>query len=159
VLKPVCNNKRCPGKTCEGEKAGKSWYATKGGQGCWWQVWHVYDAFRAGTTVALADLVAMGVRELDGRDPTTQVLVTRGDLLKYTGRVGLCNPCTPRSPDGKAKNDNIIRKKKAGNKCNDPFGKGCTGGAGGGNAACPVCAVMKKLIKDVAKAAKAARST
>lgn len=103
--------------------------------------------------MALADLVAMGVRELDGRDPTTQVLVTRGDLLKYTGRIGLCGTCTPRSPDGKAKNDHIIRTKKAGNKCNDPFGKGCTGGASGGNAACSVCAVMKKLIKDVEKAA------
>ena len=121
MLKPVCNNKRCPGKTCEGEKAGKSFYATKGGQGCCWPVWHVYDAFRAGTKVALKDLVAMGVRELDGRDPTTQVDVERDDLLKYTGRIGLCGTCTPRTPGGKE----TRKKKKSGHNCSDPFKKGC----------------------------------
>ena len=41
----------------------------------------------------------------------------------------------------------------AGNKCCDPFDKGCIGRASGGGQACPVCGVMKKLIKDVEKAA------
>jgi len=106
VLKPVCNDKRCPGKTCKGEQQGRSWYATTGGAGVCALAWRVYKAYRAGTTVALADLVDMGVRELAGRDPKTQVDVKRDDLLRYEGKVGLCESCTPRTEGGRAKHTN-----------------------------------------------------
>ena len=92
MLKPVCNDKRCPGKTCEGEKQGKSFYAgfASGTRAC---VTRVYKAYRARKQVALADLVDMGVRELAGRDPKMQVDVKREDLLRYEGKVGLCESC------------------------------------------------------------------
>ena len=128
VLKPVCNNKRCPGKTCEGEQQGKSWYAVKA-TGTFAPAWRAYKAFSADPRekVALADLVEMGVRELDGRDPTTQVDVERDDLLKYDGKIGLCNSCTPRSAEAQLNRRRNLEDKtrKRGPKCSDPFGKGC----------------------------------
>lgn len=113
VLKPVCNNKRCPGKTCEGEKAGRSWYAGQSGAGVFAPVWRAFRAYCAGKKVALADLVDMGVRELDGRDPTTQVLVTREDLLRYEGSIGPCESCKKRSKEGLEKHKQAIKNRTA----------------------------------------------
>ena len=152
MLKPVCNDKRCPGKTCKGEQQGKSWFATEGGAGGCTVAWRVYKAFRAGTKVALKDLVEMGVRELDGRDPTTQVDVERDDLLKYTGKVGLCNSCTPRSAEAQLNRRRNLEDKtrKRGPKCSDPCGKGCTNRSSGGHTACPDCQREKKQRKAAA---------
>ena len=150
MLKPVCNDKRCPGKTCKGEQQGKSFYATTGGAGGCTLAWRVYKAFRAGEKVALADLVEMGVRELDGRDPTTQVDVERDDLLKYTGRIGLCGYCTPRTEESRAKQAVITKSKPRGNLCTE-----CGNRAIDGHGKKPPCAACAE--KRAAKAA--ARST
>ena len=111
MLKPVCNNKRCPGKTCEGEKQGRSFYAGQSGAGAFAPAWRAFRAYCAGKKVALADLVAMGVCELDGRDPKTQVDVEREDLLRYEGSIGPCESCKKRSKEGIANHEKAIKNR------------------------------------------------
>ena len=148
----MCNNKRCPGKTCEGEKQGRSWYAgpASGTRAC---VTRVYKAYCADPRekVALADLVEMGVCELDGRDPKTQVDVERDDLLKYTGKVGLCDSCRVVLLSDPKKHDEARRK--ATHKCTDPFNKGCTGKASGSQTACLDCKAEQKRRAALARGA------
>jgi hypothetical protein len=155
VLKPVCNNKRCPGKTCKGEKAGRSWYASQSGAGVFAPAWRAFRAYCAGKKVALADLVEMGVRELDGRDPTTLVHVTREDLLRYEGRIGPCHSCKKRSKEGLEKHKQSRKNRTAdqlvrGNLCTE-----CGNRAIDGHGKKPPCAACAE--KRAAKAA--ARST
>ena len=154
MLKPVCNDKRCPGKTCEGEKQGKSFYAgfASGTRAC---VTRVYKAYRARKQVALADLVDMGVRELAGRDPKMQVDVKREDLLRYEGKVGLCESCRLLLLSDQEKAAMI--KKKRGNLCKECGNRAIDGY--GSKPPCDACAAKRAAAAAAAAGAGAGPST
>ena len=67
-------------------------------------------------------------------------------LEEYEGSNGSCAACTraANSESVLAKYKEYSKKKKPYNKCNDPFGKGCTGRATGSCRPCPDCKEEQK---------------